>query len=298
MILVTGAGGKTGNALIKALAARGEPVHAFVHREAHVESVRALGAVVISAGALDDVDAIARAAKGSNAVYHICPNVNPFEFTFARAVMEAATRAGLRRVIYHSVLHPQTEAMPHHWQKLRVEEMLLGSGLDVTILQPTAYMQNILASWPMVTVQGIFRVPYPASTRISLVDLDDVAAAAAIIVKSNHHTGATYELVGTPPLSQDEVAHVMSMVLRKPVRVEHESADAWAVRARAAGIGDYQCDTLLKMYRYYEQFGLIGNPNALTWLLGRAPTPLASFIARAAGRDMRASSSGNQNPKS
>src|ERR1700757_2036102 len=114
MILVTGAGGKTGNAIIKALTARGEAAHAFVHRETQVESVRALGAVATSIGALDDPDAIARAAEGSSAVYHICPNVSPFEFTFARAVVEGATRAGLRRFIYHSVLHPQTEAMPHH----------------------------------------------------------------------------------------------------------------------------------------------------------------------------------------
>jgi hypothetical protein len=33
------------------------------------------------------------------------------------------------RLVYHSVLHPQTEQMPHHWHKLRVEEMLLESRL-------------------------------------------------------------------------------------------------------------------------------------------------------------------------
>ena len=92
--------------------------------------------------------------------------------------------------------------MPHHWAKLRVEEMLLASGLDVTILQPTAYMQNILAGWPGIVADGVFWVPYPVETRLSLVDLQDVGAAAARVSTEPGHEGATYELVGTAPLSQ------------------------------------------------------------------------------------------------
>jgi NAD(P)H dehydrogenase (quinone) len=279
MILVTGAGGKTGNAVIKAFVACGESVHAFVHREAHSTSTRALGASRVSVGSLDDADAIARAAEGVRAVYHICPNVSPFEFPFGRAVVAGITRAGVNRFIYHSVLHPQVEAMPHHWEKMRVEEMLFASDCDVTILQPTAYMQNLLVTWQSIVTNGTCRVPYPASTRISLVDLDDVAAAA-VVATSDGHIGATYELVGTVALSQGEVASIISRVLGKPVVVEEESADAWSARARNAGMGDYQRDALLRMFRYYGEHGLIGNSNELKWLLGREPTPLATFIER------------------
>lgn len=285
MILVTGAGGKTGNAVIKALVARGESVHAFVHREAHSASMRNLGASRISVGSLDDVDAIARAAEGARAVYHICPNISPFELQFGRAVVAGITRAGLHRFIYHSVLHPQVEAMPHHWEKMRVEEMLFASDCDVTILQPTAYMQNLLATWQSIVTNGTCRVPYPASTRISLVDLDDVAAAAAVVATNDDHIGATYELVGTAALSQGEVASTISVVLGTLVVVEEESADAWSTRARNSGIGDYQRDALLRMFHYYGKHGLVGNSNELKWLLGREPTPLATFIERAsAGR--------------
>jgi NAD(P)H dehydrogenase (quinone) len=281
MILVTGAGGKTGNAVIKALIARGESVDTFVHREVHGASMRALGASRVSVGSLDDVDAIARAAEGARAVYHICPNVSPFELRFARAVVAGITRAGVPRFIYHSVLHPQIEAMPHHWEKMRVEEMLFARACDFTILQPTAYMQNLLVTWESIVTNGSCRVPYPASTRISLVDLDDVAAAAAVVVTNDAHIGATYELVGTAPLSQSEVANIIGTVLGKPVVVEEESADAWSARARDAGMGDYQRDALLRMFRYYGQHGLVGNSNDLKWLLEREPTPLASFIERA-----------------
>jgi NAD(P)H dehydrogenase (quinone) len=279
MILVTGAGGKTSNAVIKAFVARGETVHAFVHREAHSASMRALGASRVSVGSLDDVDAIARAAEGARAIYHICPNVSPFEFPFGRAVVAGITRAGVHRIIYHSVLHSQVEAMPHHWEKMRVEEMLFASDCDVTILQPTAYMQNLLATWQSIVTSGTCRVPYPASTRISLVDLDDVAAAA-VVATNDDHIGATYELVGTVALSQGEVASTISKVLGKPVVIEEESVDAWSARARNAGMGDYQRDALLRMFRYYGEHGLIGNSNELKWLLGREPTPLATFIER------------------
>jgi NAD(P)H dehydrogenase (quinone) len=282
MILVTGAGGKSGNAVIKALVARGESIHAFVHREAHRVLMRTLGAAGVSVGSLDDADAVTRAAKGAHAVYHICPNVSPFELTFAHAVITGVTRAGVRRFIYHSVLHPQIETMPHHWEKMRVEEMLFTSACDVTILQPTAYMQNIFVTWQSIVMDGIYRVPYPASTRISLVDLEDVGAAAAVVATNDNHIGATYELVGTAALSQSEVANIISTVLGKSVVVEQESADAWAARARDGGMGDYQRDTLLRMFRYYERHGLVGNPNELKWLLGREPASLASVIGRAA----------------
>ena len=88
-------------------------------------------------------------------------------------------------------LHPQIEEMPHHWNKLRVEEMLLRSGLDITILQPTAYMQNSLPEWDRMKRDGIFRVPYPIETRLSLVDLDDVAEVAALALTNAGHSGAT-----------------------------------------------------------------------------------------------------------
>jgi len=281
MILVTGAGGKTGKAVVKALAARGETVRAFVHREGLVQSVKALGASEISVGSLDDADALSRAMIGARAVYHICPNASPHEVAFARVVVAAAQGAGVRRFVYHSVLHPQIEAMPHHWEKMRVEELLFATDLDVTILQPTAYMQNILAGWPSIVGEGVYRVPYPIETRISLVDLDDVAEAAVRVLMEPGHGGATYELVGTLPLSQAEVAEVLGRALGRAVRAEAQSIEAWEARARAAGMGDYQRDTLIKMFRWYARSGLVGNSSVLRWLLGRAPGALDAFAARA-----------------
>jgi len=281
MILVTGAGGKTGKAVTGALIARGAAVRAFVRSAVHDSTLTAMGVEVV-VGEMNDALAISRAIKGADAIYHICANVHPHEVDFARLLIAAANDLGVPRLVYHSVLHPQIEAMPHHWNKLRVEEMLFGSALDITILQPTAYMQNSLAQWESMVGNGIYRVPYPVETRLSLVDLDDVAEAVAIVLTNAGHSGATYELVGTPQLSQAEIAEAFGHALKRPVRAEAEAIESWENRARAAGMDDYQVDTLIKMFRAYARDGLKGNPNVLTWLLGRPPTSLTAFATRMA----------------
>jgi NAD(P)H dehydrogenase (quinone) len=282
MILVTGAGGKTGKAVIEALVGRGAPVRAFVRSLAHKAALQVMGVSQVVVGEMNDTKALSKAVRGAEVIYHICPNVSPHEVAFAKGLISAATDSGVARLVYHSVLHPQIEAMPHHWNKMRVEEMLFGSALDITILQPAAYMQNSLAEWDRMKSDGIYRVPYPVETRLSLVDLDDVAEAAATVLTNAGHSGATYELVGTPPLSQIEIAQTFGQALRKPVRAEAETIESWDQRARGAGMDDRARETLTKMFRAYARDGFGGNPNVLGWLLGRPPTSLAAFAARIA----------------
>jgi NAD(P)H dehydrogenase (quinone) len=287
MILITGAGGKTGKAVVKALAKKGARVRALIRRAEHAAELQSAGAAEISVGSFEDAGALARAAAGVEAIYHICPNVSREEVAYARAVAAAAQANGVKRFVYHSVLHPQIEAMPHHWQKMLTEEMLFAAGLDLTILQPTAYMQNILGAWRVVEAEGVLRVPYPVETRISLVDLDDIAEVAALVLTQDGHAGATYELVGTQPLSQAEVAAAIGVAIERDVRAEAESISTWETRARAGGMGDYERATLVAMFRYYASHGLVGNSRTLRSLLGRAPTDLAGFLARIAVRRPR-----------
>jgi NAD(P)H dehydrogenase (quinone) len=279
MILVTGAAGKTGHAVVKALAAKGASVRAFVRRPEQATTLKALGAAEINLGTFEDAGALALTVAGTRAIYHICPNVSRDELSIARAVAAAAQAHDVKRFVYHSVLHPQIEAMPHHWEKMRAEEMLLAAGLDLTILQPAAYMQNLLGAWRGIVEDGVLRVPYPADTRLSLVDLDDVAEVAVRALTEDGHVGATYELVGTAPLSQTEIVTAIGAVLNRDISVEAESVETWEARARAAGMGEHQRVTLAAMFRYYAQYGLIGNPQMLRRLLGRAPNDLAHFVA-------------------
>ena len=280
MILVTGAAGKTGRAVIRSLAGVGESPRALVHKNQQIQTVESHGAQDVFVGDLKDGDSIDGAFHGIRAVYHIPPNVSPDEELIGQNVMTSARSAGVEHFVYHSVLHPQTEAMPHHWKKLRVEEKLLESGTPFTILQPAAYMQNIMVHWDKITQEGIYPVPYPTDSRLSLVDLHDVAQIAALVLNEPGHQGATYELAGTEATSQEEVAAIFSQELGRPVRAESVPLDVWERGARAAGLGDYQVETLLKMFRYYERFDFWGNPRVLSCLLKRPATNFATFVER------------------
>lgn len=283
MILITGAAGKTGRAVIRALAKRGESVRALVHRADQASSIEATGVADVIVGDLLDKSAMARAVQGVRAIYHIAPNVSPDEVSIGRNVIAAAQTASVERFVYHSVLHPQVEAMPHHWLKARVEELIFASGLPFTILQPTAYMQNILAHWDQIREHGKYPIPYSTTTRLSLVDLEDVAEAAAIVLTEPGHIGATIELVGTPPMSQREIADSLAGPLGRPVEAEAVSRVEWERVARSSGLGEYQILALVKMFCYYESHGLIGNPNALRFLLQRPPASFADFVKRITG---------------
>jgi uncharacterized protein YbjT (DUF2867 family) len=282
MILVTGAAGKTGRAVLRALIQKGLQVRALVHHAEQMEIVSALGAQESLAGDMNSPGVIERGVQGVSAIYHICPNVNPDEIPIAEVLINAALKARVERFIYHSVLKPQIESMPHHWKKLRVEEMLIQSGLPCTILQPGAYMQNILVHWESILNEGLYPVPYPAETRLSLVDLDDVASAATIVLTDSSHNYATYELVGTLGISQIQVASVLGKQLDRPVKVVIVPLESWEAEAIEAGMGEYQIETLLSMFRYYQHHNFMGNPHTLGLILGRPPTTLTDFVKRTA----------------
>lgn len=296
MILVTGAGGKTGKMLIKALS-NIESVCAFVYRNEHVSAVKSSGAEKVIVGDMRDQSTIRSAMQGMRSVYHICPNMSPNEVGIGKMVIDEARDAGVEHFVYHSVLHPQTEKMKHHWGKLRVEEIIFESGLPFTIIQPAPYMQNLLAGWQSIIEKSVLRVPYSVESKFSFIDLEDLAEAAKIVLTESNHKNAIYELSGTNPISHIEVAEKFSRALKRDVRAEEEQVVDWKLRAstalahlpwrtvpgnnaHSAQREDYVIENLVKMFEYYDQWGLVGNSNVLRWLLNREPTSVELFIAK------------------
>ncbi len=277
MILITGAGGKTGRALIQALS-KAESVFAFVRREGYVPVAQSLGAEKVIVGDMHDEAVIRSAMKGVRAVYHICPNMSPDELVIGNLIIQEAQKAGVQHFVYHSVLHPQTEKMSHHWQKLRVEEMIFESGMPFTILQPAPYMQNLLAGWERVVEEGVLRVPYSVHSRFSFIDLEDLAKAANIVLTESGHQNAVYELAGTAPISHVEAAEIFSRVLKHDVQAEKLEIKDW--RSKSKGLNEYALENLIRMFEYYDRWGLMGNPNVLQWVLRRDPTSLEEFMER------------------
>ncbi len=134
MILVTGAAGKTGQSIIRALMAKNKSIRALVHRDSQVQIMKELGVRDVIVGDMRSREALKESVLGIRAVYHICPNVNPNELSIGQSVLSVAKAAGVEHLVYHSVLHPQIESMPHHWHKLRVEEAIFESRIPFTIL--------------------------------------------------------------------------------------------------------------------------------------------------------------------
>lgn len=278
-ILVTGAAGKTGQAVVRALAERGTAVpHALVRRPEQMETARQAGAALVTVGDMLDTAVWPTITQNVEAIYHICPNMHPAEVEIGRLAIAAAQANGVRHFVYHSVLHPQVEAMPHHWNKMRVEEHLFASGLDFTILQPAAYMQNVLVGWQNMAAEGVYRVPYPVATPFTLVDLADVAAAAARVLTGPGHEGAIYELVGPEMLTPLQMAMVMTEVMGREVTAVAQPLDEWQSQAESAGLNPYAVATLRQMFAYYARHGFWGNGNVLRWLLGHEPATFRQYI--------------------
>jgi NAD(P)H dehydrogenase (quinone) len=280
MVLVTGASGKTGRAVISALAGRGQLVRALVHRAPAVEVVLAAGAGEVVVGDMLDECDLRAACRNVAAIYHICPNLHGAEVAMAEMLLRAMAEEGVRRIVYHSVLHPQVEAMPHHWRKMRVEELLFTQDVCWTILQPAAYMQNVFAAWRGIVEEGVYRVPYAVSTRLGMVDLADVAFVAAAVLTEAGHEHGIYELAGAETLDQEQVASVLAQQLGRAVVAEEIPRVEWAEGALRAGQSAEAVDTLLQMFVYYEQYGFSGNATVLETLLRRQPTTFAQAVAR------------------
>ncbi len=199
--------------------------------------MKALGVKEVLIGDMRSQERMNQVFEGVRAVYHIPPNVSPDEFNIGQIAINAAQSAGVEHFVYHSVLHPQIKSMPHHWEKMRVEAKLFESGLPYTILQPAAYMQNILAYWDDIVDKGRYAVPYSVKAQLSYVDLEDAAQAAAIVLNGSGHFGAIYELCGPEKLSVIEAAQIISSHLGMEVEVSRNAHRAVGISSPQKGSG-------------------------------------------------------------
>jgi uncharacterized protein YbjT (DUF2867 family) len=280
MILITGAAGKTGRAIIQALSNKEQSVRALVYRSEQRPILEQIGAAEVIVGDMLDVEMVLKATQNVRAIYHIAPNIHPEEVSIGQLLIKAAKHYDTERLVYHSVLHPQIESMPHHWLKMRVEELLFKSGLSFTILQPAVYMQNIINWWSDIVEDRIYRVPYATNSELAMVDLIDVAQVAATVLTEEDHSSAIYELVGENAISNNMVAQVLSQELGYEVAVESISITEWQENAKLTGMDNYEVETLRKMFEYYDRYGFSGNSKVLGCLLDRSPNSFRDFVRR------------------
>ena len=209
-VAVLGGHGKTGRAVCDALAGR------------DVEAV--------PLGRSDWPD-LAGAVTGCGAAY-------------VASALAALTAAGVGRVGYHSVASPYAPAMPHHLGKAASEDMVRRSGLEWTILQPGAYLQNL-------DLTGPIDLPYSPDVPFGFLDLDDLGRVTAVVLTGDGHVGATYELA-TRVATVRELADEAGVEVR---RVPDPGTHPW----------------LSAMFAYYDAHGLPVGTRVLAALIGHTP---------------------------
>jgi uncharacterized protein YbjT (DUF2867 family) len=290
-IVVLGASGKTGRAVTRSLRRRGVSVRGVVRRagrlrgedqgqSADLQAHDVVAALTEAVADLDTGDGLAAAFDGCSAVYLIVPNVHPDEPGVIETALAAAKGAGIDRVVLHSVLHPHDSAMPHHMAKAAAEELVRGSGLTWSVLQPCAYAQNLTAGLEEALDAGRLEVPYRVDAPFTLVDLDDVGEAAAVVLTEEGHDAASYELCGPDMVTVADIAKLASQASGRPLAAVATGPDAW-LTGQGAALPAYARDALHAMFLTYDAQGLVGGRRVLPWLLGRPSTPVTVSIGRA-----------------
>lgn len=256
-VLVTGATGKQGGATARALLAAGSPVRALVRdaTTARAGAVEELGAELVT-GDLDDRASLARAAAGARAVFSVqMPAATGDGFDFegevaqARHLVEAAREAGVAQFVHTSVTgagqHVETPGWAEgRWAsmegtlgaKAAIQELVRAAGFPYwTLLKPGFFMENFLPSsaflFPRGVEGGLVSVLNP-ETRLSLVAVDDIGAAAAAAF-ADPHTFHKVELeLASDHLSMTQIAEVLSAALGTRL----SAPDMTEAQARAAGM--------------------------------------------------------------
>lgn len=284
-VLVSGAHGRTGRAVVSALVKRGARVRAFIRKTEQADAMKALGVASIALGDMLAPETIQAAMKGCDAVVHIGPPMHPDEKLITTHFVTAAMANNVKRFVYYSVMHPLRREVPHHARKLDTEEMVIESGVPYTIIQPIRYMQHLETIWKDVLATGVHAMPFNTHVKFNVADLVDLADASALAAVTSGHTYATYELAGPESLSQDDMAAVLSQVLKRPITARQIPLDEMAAKAKAAGANDLRIETMRKMNGHYDHSGFLGNANVMRWLLGREPTTFKAYVERLAKRD-------------
>ena len=281
MILINAANGQQGRLLVPKLVAAGHRVRALVRSEQSAAELRDAGVADVVSGELGQPETIARAIGGVDTIYHICPGIHPHERKIGMAWIDASKAAGVGHFVFSSVLHPSLTELVQHRIKRDIEEYLISSGLEYTILQPAIYMAP--RRFRPAAAGGILRAGWSLDRVQSLVDLGDVTdAVLAVLTQGSRHWSATYELAGAERLTAHGMAAIMSEVLGKPMQVAQVDADTYLKGLfgdRDLSQIPHEASVARSLSDSYSRHDFLGNPNVLRWLIGREATTFAQFVA-------------------
>jgi uncharacterized protein YbjT (DUF2867 family) len=225
-VLVTGATGQVGGAVLEELVRRDVRVRAMVRTEDRSDGLIARGVETV-VGDLERPETLPGALSDAARVF-LMSRDDPNQPEMEGALIEAAGRAGVGRIVKLSASGAAADSpvglMRRHAQ---AERILEASGADYTVLRPQLYMQNFLRFGPSIATEGRFSAPMD-DCRFALVDVRDVARVAAAALIEDAHVGATYVVSGPEALSYGAAAEAIGTAIGK--EVAYEPAEPGAFR--------------------------------------------------------------------
>ncbi|MFQ5595528.1 MAG: NmrA/HSCARG family protein [Anaerolineae bacterium] len=259
LVLVTGATGNQGGAVVKALMNQSHQVRALTRNPTSPAAKRlSEQGVEIAVGDFTDRDSLVRAARGVDTVYAMS---TPFEQGVEKeiaqgiAIADAAKAAGVGHLVFSSVASAdRTTGIPHFDSKYEVEKHIQSSGLPYTIIAPVFFMDNLLQPWQLPDLrQGKLPMALPATHSLQQIAVADIGAfAAAVIGRRDGVLGQRIDIAGDE-LAGDEAAAILSRVTGREIRYEGFSPAVWRA----------QSEDMALMYEWFADTGYAADINGL-----------------------------------
>mgnify|MGYP001082920867 CR=1 FL=1 len=283
MIVITGASGKLGRAIVSKLLTMVDPstVAASVRDPAKAADLQALG-VRLHMADYEDQESLKRAFDGTAQVLMISSNAAAYgrdPLSQHARVIEAARAAGVGRLVYtsHMASSPTSRFSPMAVHD-QTEKLLASSGLAWTALRNGYYADSILS----MIRQGLQArlLSLPVDGKVNWTAHADLAEAAAIVLsQSGRFDGPTPPLAPAEALDLAEIARLASEITGTEIRREEIPDEEMAARLRQAGMPAAVIEITLGMYRASRAGEFATNNATLTELLGRPTTPFRSMLA-------------------
>jgi NAD(P)H dehydrogenase (quinone) len=284
-ILITGATGKTGGAVITELLAKGWPVRAAVRvGDARSDLLQRRGAEVVVADIFDPGQ-LMDSMRGVQRAYY-CPPYHPFVIQSASAFAAAARETGLEQIVGLS----QWLAGPNHPALMSRQLWLIDRmfaalpSIAHTVVNPGFFADSpYMEMMPFAAHLGVFPLPVAGESRNAPPSVDDIArVAVAALLDPERHAGKSYRPTGPKLLTVTEMAAVIGRVVGHKVRHVRTPLGTFYKGAKAQGREPF----LLSGLRYWFQDNdrgafAVGAPNeTVRELTGKGAEDFETIVRR------------------